>query len=186
VSGEIGCAIALTEPQSRLRSPLIWRRTAVPDGNDFINQRPQNAFITGLAPQRALRGICPDFDGIKGAPPASAVSWWRRGITGVRAAARCRVVRRSRHAARRGFVLNRLPCAEGETSYGGAGAFSPRADDRLQHGEVAQFPSTAWRLPALRTMRQFAYNRETARHFGKDIIQYQFRVPRSGGHVSGD
>src|SRR5258708_36564996 len=64
VSGHIGCAIALTEPNHG--SDLTdLETTAVPDGNDFIINGHKR-FITG-SPHNELYTVFARFDGIKGA-----------------------------------------------------------------------------------------------------------------------
>jgi butyryl-CoA dehydrogenase len=64
VSGEIGCAIALTEPNHGSDLTEL-ETTAVPDGNDFI-VNGHKRFITG-SPHNELYTVFARFDGIKGA-----------------------------------------------------------------------------------------------------------------------
>lgn len=70
VSGEIGCAIALTEPNHG--SDLTdLETTAVPDGDDFIINGHKR-FITG-SPHNELYAVFARFDGIKGAKGVGCV-----------------------------------------------------------------------------------------------------------------
>ena len=64
VNGEIGCAIALTEPDHGSDLTEL-ETTAVPDGNDFIINGHKR-FITG-SPQNELYAVFARFDGVKGA-----------------------------------------------------------------------------------------------------------------------
>ena len=64
VNGEIGCAIALTEPNHGSDLTEL-ETTAVPDGNDFIINGHKR-FITG-SPHNELYTVFARFDGIKGA-----------------------------------------------------------------------------------------------------------------------
>ena len=64
VNGEIGCAIALTEPNHGSDLTEL-ETTAVADGNDFIINGHKR-FITG-SPHNELYAVFARFDGVKGA-----------------------------------------------------------------------------------------------------------------------
>jgi butyryl-CoA dehydrogenase len=164
VNGEIGCAIALTEPNHG--SDLTdLETTAVPDGNDFIINGHKR-FITG-APNNELYTVFARFDGIKGARGVGCVLV-EKDTPG------CELLRGAEWFGVRGMphgeVILRDCRIPKENVVRGAGHFRELMTgfnmERL-HNSIYSLA-----LAGIAYDEALAYT-EKRKSFGKDIIQYQ-------------
>jgi butyryl-CoA dehydrogenase len=164
VNGEIGCAIALTEPNHG--SDLTELETsAVPDGNDFIINGHKR-FITG-SPHNELYAVFARFDGIKGARGVGCVLV-EKDTPG------CELLRGAEWFGVRGMphgeVILRDCRIPKENVVRGAGHFRELMTgfnmERL-HNSIYSLA-----LAGIAYDEALAYT-EKRKSFGKDIIQYQ-------------
>ena len=164
VNGEIGCAIALTEPNHG--SDLTdLETTAVPDGNDFIINGHKR-FITG-SPHNELYTVFARFDGIKGARGVGCVLV-EKGTPG------CELLRGAEWFGVRGMPHGEVILTDcrvpKENVVRGAGHFRELMTgfnmERL-HNSIYSLA-----LAGIAYDEAVAYT-EKRKTFGKDIIQYQ-------------
>ena len=164
VNGELGCAIALTEPNHGSDLTEL-ETTAVPDGNDFIINGHKR-FITG-SPHNELYAVFARFDGIKGARGVGCVLV-EKDTPG------CELLRGAEWFGVRGMphgevILHdcRIPK---ENVVRGAGHFRELMTgfnmERL-HNSIYSLA-----LAGIAYDEALAYT-EKRKSFGKDIIQYQ-------------
>jgi len=164
VNGEIGCAIALTEPNHGSDLTEL-ETTAVPDGNDFIINGHKR-FITG-SPQNELYTVFARFDGIKGA----------RGVGCVlveKATPGCELLRGAEWFGVRGMPHGEVILTDcrvpKENVVRGAGHFRELMTgfnmERL-HNSIYSLA-----LAGIAYDEAVAYT-EKRKSFGKEIIQYQ-------------
>jgi butyryl-CoA dehydrogenase len=164
VNGEIGCAIALTEPNHG--SDLTdLETTAIPDGNDFIINGHKR-FITG-SPHNELYTVFARFDGIKGARGVGCVLV-EKGTPG------CELLRGAEWFGVRGMPHGEVILTDcrvpKENVVRGAGHFRELMSgfnmERL-HNSIYSLA-----LAGIAYDEAVAYT-EKRKSFGKDIIQYQ-------------
>jgi butyryl-CoA dehydrogenase len=164
VSGAIGCAIALTEPNHG--SDLTdLETTAVPDGNDFIINGHKR-FITG-SPHNELYTVFARFDAIKGARGVGCVLV-EKGTPG------CQLLRGAEWFGVRGMPHGEVILTDcrvpKENVVRGAGHFRELMTgfnmERL-HNSIYSLA-----LAGIAYDEAVAYT-EKRKTFGKDIIQYQ-------------
>jgi butyryl-CoA dehydrogenase len=164
VNGEIGCAIALTEPNHGSDLTEL-ETTAVPDGNDFIINGHKR-FITG-SPHNELYTVFARFDGIKGARGVGCVLV-EKDTPG------CELLRGAEWFGVRGMphgeVILRDCRIPKENVVRGAGHFRELMTgfnmERL-HNSIYSLA-----LAGIAYDEALAYT-EKRKSFGKDIIQYQ-------------
>ena len=164
VTGAIGCAIALTEPNHG--SDLTdLETTAVPDGNDFIINGHKR-FITG-SPHNELYAVFARFDGIKGARGVGCVLV-EKGTPG------CELLRGAEWFGVRGMPHGEVILTDcrvpKENVVRGAGHFRELMTgfnmERL-HNSIYSLA-----LAGIAYDEAVAYT-EKRKSFGKEIIQYQ-------------
>jgi butyryl-CoA dehydrogenase len=164
VNGEIGCAIALTEPNHGSDLTEL-ETTAVPDGNDFIINGHKR-FITG-SPHNELYTVFSRFDGIKGARGVGCVLV-EKGTPG------CELLRGAEWFGVRGMPHGEVILTDcrvpKENVVRGAGHFRELMSgfnmERL-HNSIYSLA-----LAGIAYDEAVAYT-EKRKSFGKDIIQYQ-------------
>jgi butyryl-CoA dehydrogenase len=164
VNGEIGCAIALTEPNHGSDLTEL-ETTAVPDGNDFIINGHKR-FITG-SPHNELYAVFARFDGVKGARGVGCVLV-EKDTPG------CELLRGAEWFGVRGMphgeVILRDCRIPKENVVRGAGHFRELMTgfnmERL-HNSIYSLA-----LAGIAYDEALAYT-EKRKSFGKDIIQYQ-------------
>ena len=164
VNGEIGCAIALTEPNHGSDLTEL-ETTAVPDGNDFIINGHKR-FITG-SPHNELYTVFARFDGIKGARGVGCVLI-EKGTPG------CELLRGAEWFGVRGMPHGEVILTDcrvpKENVVRGAGHFRELMSgfnmERL-HNSIYSLS-----LAGIAYDEAVAYT-EKRKSFGKDIIQYQ-------------
>jgi len=164
VNGEIGCAIALTEPNHGSDLTEL-ETTAVPDGNDFIINGHKR-FITG-SPHNELYTVFARFDGIKGARGVGCVLI-EKGTPG------CELLRGAEWFGVRGMPHGEVILTDcrvpKENVVRGAGHFRELMTgfnmERL-HNSIYSLA-----LAGIAYDEAVAYT-EKRKSFGKDIIQYQ-------------
>jgi len=164
VNGEIGCAIALTEPNHGSDLTEL-ETTAVPDGNDFIINGHKR-FITG-SPHNELYTVFARFDGIKGARGVGCVLV-EKGTPG------CELLRGAEWFGVRGMPHGEVILTDcrvpKENVVRGAGHFRELMTgfnmERL-HNSIYSLA-----LAGIAYDEAVAYT-EKRKSFGKDIIQYQ-------------
>jgi butyryl-CoA dehydrogenase len=164
VNGEIGCAIALTEPNHGSDLTEL-ETTAVPDGNDFIINGHKR-FITG-SPQNELYTVFARFDGIKGARGVGCVLV-EKGTPG------CELLRGAEWFGVRGMPHGEVILTDcrvpKENVVRGAGHFRELMTgfnmERL-HNSIYSLA-----LAGIAYDEAVAYT-EKRKSFGKEIIQYQ-------------
>jgi len=164
VNGEIGCAIALTEPNHGSDLTEL-ETTAVPDGNDFIINGHKR-FITG-SPHNELYTVFARFDGIKGARGVGCVLV-EKGTPG------CELLRGAEWFGVRGMPHGEVILTDcrvpKENVVRGAGHFRELMSgfnmERL-HNSIYSLA-----LAGIAYDEAVAYT-EKRKSFGKDIIQYQ-------------
>ncbi|HWS61199.1 MAG TPA: acyl-CoA dehydrogenase family protein [Steroidobacteraceae bacterium] len=164
VNGEIGCAIALTEPNHGSDLTEL-ETTAVPDGNDFIINGHKR-FITG-SPHNELYTVFARFDGIKGARGVGCVLV-EKGTPG------CELLRGAEWFGVRGMPHGEVILTDcrvpKENVVRGAGHFRELMAgfnmERL-HNSIYSLA-----LAGIAYDEAVAYT-EKRKSFGKEIIQYQ-------------
>jgi len=164
VNGEIGCAIALTEPNHGSDLTEL-ETTAVPDGNDFIINGHKR-FITG-SPHNELYTVFARFDGIKGARGVGCVLV-EKGTPG------CELLRGAEWFGVRGMPHGEVILTDcrvpKENVVRGAGHFRELMTgfnmERL-HNSIYSLA-----LAGIAYDEAVAYT-EKRKSFGKEIIQYQ-------------
>jgi butyryl-CoA dehydrogenase len=164
VNGEIGCAIALTEPNHGSDLTEL-ETTAVPDGNDFIINGHKR-FITG-SPHNELYTVFARFDGIKGARGVGCVLV-EKGTPG------CELLRGAEWFGVRGMPHGEVILTDcrvpKENVVRGAGHFRELMSgfnmERL-HNSIYSLA-----LAGIAYDEAVAYT-EKRKSFGKEIIQYQ-------------
>jgi butyryl-CoA dehydrogenase len=164
VNGEIGCAIALTEPDHGSDLTEL-ETTAVPDGNDFIINGHKR-FITG-SPHNELYTVFARFDGIKGARGVGCVLV-EKGTPG------CELLRGAEWFGVRGMPHGEVILTDcrvpKENVVRGAGHFRELMSgfnmERL-HNSIYSLA-----LAGIAYDEAVAYT-EKRKSFGKEIIQYQ-------------
>jgi butyryl-CoA dehydrogenase len=164
VNGEIGCAIALTEPNHGSDLTEL-ETTAVPDGNDFIINGHKR-FITG-SPHNELYAVFARFDGIKGARGVGCVLV-EKGTPG------CELLRGAEWFGVRGMPHGEVILTDcrvpKENVVRGAGHFRELMSgfnmERL-HNSIYSLA-----LAGIAYDEAVAYT-EKRKSFGKEIIQYQ-------------
>jgi butyryl-CoA dehydrogenase len=164
VNGEIGCAIALTEPNHGSDLTEL-ETTAVPDGNDFIINGHKR-FITG-SPHNELYTVFARFDGIKGARGVGCVLV-EKGTPG------CELLRGAEWFGVRGMPHGEVILTDcrvpRENIVRGAGHFRELMTgfnmERL-HNSIYSLA-----LAGIAYDEAVAYT-EKRKSFGKEIIQYQ-------------
>jgi butyryl-CoA dehydrogenase len=164
VNGEIGCAIALTEPNHGSDLTEL-ETTAVPDGNDFIINGHKR-FITG-SPHNELYTVFARFDGIKGARGVGCVLV-EKGTPG------CELLRGAEWFGVRGMPHGEVILSDcrvpKENVVRGAGHFRELMSgfnmERL-HNSIYSLA-----LAGIAYDEALAYT-EKRKTFGKEIIQYQ-------------
>lgn len=164
VNGEIGCAIALTEPNHGSDLTEL-ETTAVSDGNDFIINGHKR-FITG-SPHNELYTVFARFDGIKGARGVGCVLV-EKGTPG------CELLRGAEWFGVRGMPHGEVILSDcrvpKENVVRGAGHFRELMSgfnmERL-HNSIYSLA-----LAGIAYDEALAYT-EKRKTFGKEIIQYQ-------------
>ncbi len=164
VNGEIGCAIALTEPNHGSDLTEL-ETTAVPDGSDFIINGHKR-FITG-SPHNELYTVFARFDGIKGARGVGCVLV-EKGTPG------CELLRGAEWFGVRGMPHGEVILTDcrvpKENVVRGAGHFRELMTgfnmERL-HNSIYSLA-----LAGIAYDEAVAYT-EKRKSFGKEIIQYQ-------------
>ncbi len=164
VNGEIGCAIALTEPNHGSDLTEL-ETTAVPDGNDFIINGHKR-FITG-SPHNELYTVFARFDGVKGARGVGCVLV-EKGTPG------CELLRGAEWFGVRGMPHGEVILSDcrvpKENVVRGAGHFRELMSgfnmERL-HNSIYSLA-----LAGIAYDEAVAYT-EKRKSFGKEIIQYQ-------------
>jgi len=164
VNGEIGCAIALTEPNHGSDLTEL-ETTAVPDGSDFIINGHKR-FITG-SPHNELYTVFARFDGIKGARGVGCVLV-EKGTPG------CELLRGAEWFGVRGMPHGEVILSDcrvpKENVVRGAGHFRELMSgfnmERL-HNSIYSLA-----LAGIAYDEAVAYT-EKRKSFGKEIIQYQ-------------
>ena len=164
VNGEIGCAIALTEPNHGSDLTEL-ETTAVPDGNDFIINGHKR-FITG-SPHNELYAVFARFDGVKGARGVGCVLV-EKGTPG------CELLRGAEWFGVRGLPHGEVVLTDcrvpKENVVRGAGHFRELMSgfnmERL-HNSIYSLA-----LAGIAYDEALAYT-EKRKTFGKEIIQYQ-------------
>ena len=164
VSGEIGCAIALTEPNHGSDLTEL-ETTAVPDGNDFIINGHKR-FITG-SPHNELYTVFARFDGIKGARGVGCVLV-EKGTPG------CELLRGAEWFGVRGMPHGEVILTDcrvpKENVVRGAGHFR----ELMTGFNMERLHNSIYSL----ALAGIAYDEAVAytdkrKSFGKEIIQYQ-------------
>ena len=164
VNGEIGCAIALTEPNHGSDLTEL-ETTAVPDGNEFIINGHKR-FITG-SPHNELYTVFARFDGIKGARGVGCVLV-EKGTPG------CELLRGAEWFGVRGMPHGEVILSDcrvpKENIVRGAGNFRELMTgfnmERL-HNSIYSLA-----LAGIAYDEALAYT-EKRKSFGKELIQYQ-------------
>jgi butyryl-CoA dehydrogenase len=164
VNGEIGCAIALTEPNHGSDLTEL-ETTAVPDGDDFIINGHKR-FITG-SPHNELYAVFARFDGVKGARGVGCVLV-EKGAPG------CELLRGAEWFGVRGLPHGEVILTDcrvpKENVVRGAGHFRELMSgfnmERL-HNSIYSLA-----LAGIAYDEALAYT-EKRKSFGKEIIQYQ-------------
>ena len=164
VNGEIGCAIALTEPNHGSDLTEL-ETTAVPDGNDFIINGHKR-FITG-SPHNELYTVFARFDGIKGARGVGCVLV-EKGTPG------CELLRGAEWFGVRGMPHGEVILTDcrvpKENVVRGAGHFR----ELMTGFNMERLHNSIYSL----ALAGIAYDEAVAytdkrKSFGKEIIQYQ-------------
>ena len=164
VNGEIGCAIALTEPNHGSDLTEL-ETTAVPDGNDFIINGHKR-FITG-SPHNELYAVFARFDAVKGARGVGCVLV-EKGTPG------CELLRGAEWFGVRGMPHGEVILSDcrvpKENIVRGAGNFRELMTgfnmERL-HNSIYSLA-----LAGIAYDEALAYT-EKRKSFGKELIQYQ-------------
>jgi butyryl-CoA dehydrogenase len=164
VNGEIGCAIALTEPNHGSDLTEL-ETTAVPDGNEFIINGHKR-FITG-SPHNELYAVFARFDAVKGARGVGCVLV-EKGTPG------CELLRGAEWFGVRGMPHGEVILSDcrvpKENIVRGAGNFRELMTgfnmERL-HNSIYSLA-----LAGIAYDEALAYT-EKRKSFGKEIIQYQ-------------
>ena len=164
VNGEIGCAIALTEPNHGSDLTEL-ETTAVPDGNDFIINGHKR-FITG-SPHNELYTVFARFDGVKGARGVGCVLV-EKGTPG------CELLRGAEWFGVRGMPHGEVVLTDcrvpKENVVRGAGHFR----ELMTGFNMERLHNSIYSL----ALAGIAYDEAVAytdkrKSFGKEIIQYQ-------------
>jgi len=164
VNGEIGCAIALTEPNHGSDLTEL-ETTAVPDGNDFIINGHKR-FITG-SPHNELYTVFARFDGMKGARGVGCVLV-EKGTPG------CELLRGAEWFGVRGMPHGEVILTDcrvpKENVVRGAGHFR----ELMTGFNMERLHNSIYSL----ALAGIAYDEAVAytdkrKSFGKEIIQYQ-------------